>query len=427
MQELRSLYKELPAHPSVSNGYWSSAPDVNAYEAGTLSSESLAFAQAYLNLIRRSANLDDVTFESTLNANASQGALILARLDSGLTHYPSTPSGVTDAQAAPGKYACSSSNLSYSRGYSNPLQTALQGQMDDEGSSNMSRVGHRRWLLYPATKTMGIGSALSESGSMFTDVRVFGQSGGDASYGYVSEDNSVSYDYVAWPASGAFLNDLFAPGTPWSVSLNTSRYDLPNASSVKVQVKRLSDGKTWNLDNADSAVTTTGEYFAVENSGYGTPGCIIFNPGSANLGANEYAGSYAVEITGLKTLGGADTSISYQVDFDSAQIDLNRSGVTVSSIPNATYTGSEIEPAVDVACDGKRLAEGRDYELSYSNNVDAGKASVTVTGVGDYKGEIAKSFTIMPRDLSGAEVSVASRQTYTGWTVEPAPTVRLGN
>ena len=90
MQELRSLYKELPAHPSVSNGYWSSAPDVNAYEAGTLSSESLAFAQAYLNLIRRSANLDDVTFESTLNANASQGALILARFDSGLTHYPST-------------------------------------------------------------------------------------------------------------------------------------------------------------------------------------------------------------------------------------------------------------------------------------------------------------------------------------------------
>jgi len=43
---------------------------------------------------------------------------------------------------------------------------------------------------------------------------------------------------------------------------------------------------------------------------------------------------------------------------------------------------------------GKVLKKGKDYTVSYSNNVNAGKAKVTVTGKGNYSGKKVMTFTI---------------------------------
>ena len=315
LSELSALYAEIPAEPQGMERF-SVAPDVGAYVPGVLSDSSLAFCEAYLKLVRRSANLGPVTLSGEANSNAAQGALILARLDGGLTHYPSTPGGVSEEQAAPGKYACSASNLSGSWGIGGVLSSAIQGQLDDDDTSNMDRLGHRRWLLNPAASSFGIGSATAPgSGWSFTAVRVFNRYDADPSYGRVGSDGPTSYDFIAWPASGAFLSELFSVGTPWSVTLNPQRYQTPDASQVRVRMVRESDGKTWDFGPEDSTVTQTGEYFNVDTGGYGVANCIIFNPGPANLGASAYDGAYRVTVTGIRTADGQAATLSYEVDF----------------------------------------------------------------------------------------------------------------
>ena len=64
------------------------------------------------------------------------------------------------------------------------------------------------------------------------------------------------------------------------------------------------------------------------------------------------------------------------------------SSCTFSQIPDQTYTGLPIRPSVDIRdANGNLLEYGVDYTLSYSNNVNVGTASVTVTGIGNYAGQ----------------------------------------
>ena len=65
------------------------------------------------------------------------------------------------------------------------------------------------------------------------------------------------------------------------------------------------------------------------------------------------------------------------------------------------YDGTEKEPGVTVKVDGKTLVEGIDYDISYKDNVDAGTATVTITGKGNYEGSTGeKTFEITKRAIT---------------------------
>ena len=102
------------------------------------------------------------------------------------------------------------------------------------------------------------------------------------------------------------------------------------------------------------------------------------------------------------------------------------SSATVSGVANQSYTGKALTPKPTVKVGSTTLREGTDYTLSYKNNVNAGTASVIVTGKGNYTGAVTKTFTIAKRSISGATVSVAT-QTYTGKALTPKPTVKVGS
>ena len=73
------------------------------------------------------------------------------------------------------------------------------------------------------------------------------------------------------------------------------------------------------------------------------------------------------------------------------------------------FDGEAKEPAVTVTLGGSTLASSN-YTVDYSNNIDAGTATVTVTGKNTYTGTATKNFTISKAELSNATVSLA------GWT-----------
>lgn len=72
------------------------------------------------------------------------------------------------------------------------------------------------------------------------------------------------------------------------------------------------------------------------------------------------------------------------------------SGATVSEVDDQVYTGSAITPAIRVRMNGRTLFEGEDYTLAYADNVEAGAARVTVTGMGNYTGTVVGTFAIVP-------------------------------
>ena len=76
----------------------------------------------------------------------------------------------------------------------------------------------------------------------------------------------------------------------------------------------------------------------------------------------------------------------------------NISGATVTGIAARTYTGKAQtqSPVVKVKAAGqvRTLVNGKDFTLSYKNNINAGTATVTITGKGNYTGTISKKFGI---------------------------------
>ncbi len=55
--------------------------------------------------------------------------------------------------------------------------------------------------------------------------------------------------------------------------------------------------------------------------------------------------------------------------------------------------------------DGVTLTEKTDYTVTYANNTDVGKATVTIKGTGAYKGTIKKTFKIVPKATTISKIS----------------------
>lgn len=66
---------------------------------------------------------------------------------------------------------------------------------------------------------------------------------------------------------------------------------------------------------------------------------------------------------------------------------------------SCTYNGWEQQPAVVATVADTVLEEGKDYNLSYQNNIHVGTATVTVTGIGYYNGSVSRNFRISPAPL----------------------------
>ncbi len=83
--------------------------------------------------------------------------------------------------------------------------------------------------------------------------------------------------------------------------------------------------------------------------------------------------------------------------------------ITVGNVMNDfIYNGQPQTPDVSVTYGDVRLVKNVDYKTTYLNNINAGEASLTVRFIGRYEGEssVTRSFTILPKDASGATVTV---------------------
>lgn len=77
------------------------------------------------------------------------------------------------------------------------------------------------------------------------------------------------------------------------------------------------------------------------------------------------------------------------------------SGMWTTGIKDADYTGKAITyPGLRVYKGKNLLKLGTDYTVKYTNNTNAGTATVTITGKGYYTGKLVETFEIRQRDIS---------------------------
>jgi hypothetical protein len=106
------------------------------------------------------------------------------------------------------------------------------------------------------------------------------------------------------------------------------------------------------------------------------------------------------------------TSLAELLDTENLRVVAAQLG-SISLSSDSTYTGSAQTPLPTVTAfvgeETVTLRKDIDYTLSYSNNTNAGVATVTATGINNYQGSISTSWNINNADL---EVT-ATDQSYT--------------
>lgn len=159
------------------------------------------------------------------------------------------------------------------------------------------------------------------------------------------------------------------------------------------------------------------------------------------------AGTYYIAVTGNPRLGTyAKSTVSNSSVYTINPRSISPSYILVSGYDASYYyTGQAIEPKAIVVEDtdlpvtldsydpqrrSVRLVNGVDYDLTYSNNVSAGKASIHVTGKGNYTGTRDAYFNIISSDSTGNNTwdgtSEGTGSLTNGTTTINASDIRLG-
>lgn len=90
------------------------------------------------------------------------------------------------------------------------------------------------------------------------------------------------------------------------------------------------------------------------------------------------------------------------------------------------YEGKAIKGNETVK-DGKEVLDsGKDYKASYQNNKNLGKATITIKGIGNYKGTKKVSYTIVKRSVRSVTCHYKKTRSYTGRWVKPNVTLKVG-
>ncbi len=147
-------------------------------------------------------------------------------------------------------------------------------------------------------------------------------------------------------------------------------------------------------------------------------GIVLANNTDYTLGYadNTNIGTATITITGIGNFTGT-TSTTFEI------VKRDMSHAAIAPISNMTYTGSALTPLPVVTFDGITLVEDTDYTLGYADNVNAGTATVTVTGIGHYAGTTSAIFNIVSANIASASIASVSDQTWTGSAITPLPFV----
>lgn len=220
-----------------------------------------------------------------------------------------------------------------------------------------------------------------------------------------------------------------------------SGYGITDAQSKIDNNNKLSSDLVDDTNNTNKFVTTNeksawnGKY---DKPSGGIPSTDLASAVQTSLGKADTALQSHQDISGKENTSNKVTSISAQSTDDqyptakcvydaidsaiaSQATDLSSATVTLSA-SSFTYDGtSKVPSVISVVLDGQTLISGTDYAVVSSPATNAGSYTLTVNGIGDYKGTITVNWAINKAQatISGADsigvvgIGESQSETYT--------------
>jgi len=296
--EVRAAWRDISEWRDGSP--YDEVPAVSApYAPGELNPDSRADALATLNFIRWLAGLEPVTESVIYDYQCQHAAVLLAALDY-VDHNAPMPDDMDRNFYDSAHLGTSSGNIArFNWMRDSIIREGVAYFARDDGDINLDVLGHRRWVLNPRMAATGFGLANAQSGMSYVVM-----------YAHDLGRTEAAWDWVGWPAPGAFPAELMHDHLAWSVSLNPARYDLA-ASRPEVTLTEASSGLAF----AFHPHLGIGDGFCTVNlEPYGSGGCLIFRPDFGGTDFTDYQQNqrWTVRIDGLVTPDGADASLEYE-------------------------------------------------------------------------------------------------------------------
>lgn len=121
------------------------------------------------------------------------------------------------------------------------------------------------------------------------------------------------------------------------------------------------------------------------------------------------AGTAKVTVTGINSYTGSVTK-AYTIK----PITFNSKNLSVTfDKTSLVYYGSAVHPVMYVSFNGQPLVQDVDYKVTYSKNNAPGRATVKITGIGNFAGSVSKTFIISPQKVNSVSIAKNSATTAT--------------
>lgn len=232
-----------------------------------------------------------------------------------------------------------------------------------------------------------------------------------AQYWYVLrgwDENGQEYNYIKSACSSKNL-DLYdnsekdgANIQMWSINSSSAQkfsvYKINGDTSYSITTEKeaITLGQSANIFIKNTTFVINYKFHIVDPSGIET---VIDN--KCNYTYNfipQKVGRYLIfcEVNSpVSSYTGSisDNYVEINVSNNIQNINSEGFGISLSS-SSYTYDGTAKTPTVTVKNDTATLAKDTDYTVEYSNNINAGTSTITVTGIGNYTGTLTKTFTI---------------------------------
>ena len=329
---------------------------------------------------------------------------------------------------------------------------------DISGNKNRIAVSVHAYSPYNFAMNVGSGSTSTYTSSIKSELRDlfstlksnFRDKGIPVVIGeFGSTDKNNTAERVKWATDYTALakknnipcvlwdNNAFAVYNGSSIVLNSEYHGYINrknntvTSPAKDVIEALMKpyGKKADLNCSSSVTIVAGQSKNIGASSSTSGAVLTYKSTTPSICTVDKNGN----VTAFKTGTGYVTvtasangynSVSKDVKIVVSKKSLNNGLLTLSET-SYVYDGTYKKPAATVTFGGKVLQEGKDYTISYRNNLNVGVTTVIATGMGDYTGYTSKNFTITKRAMAGGTVSVASSVSFTGSNITPSVTVKV--
>ena len=213
-------------------------------------------------------------------------------------------------------------------------------------------------------------------------------------------------DLTDWDVTSVANMDYMFCGCSSLVSLELSGWDTSQVSDMRcmfsdcssLQYLDLSEWSTANARSADIFYGCTALHAVKVGAGF-TLACAIpaYTVNGDMCWYSDGLGRTVAYDEMLTRTGIADT---YRNRWSRGETNIAEAQITLESSDDLVYCGNPYRPTLNVVLDGRQLTPEDDYGITYQSNVDAGTATITVVGWGDYCGSASTTFEIMPKPVT---------------------------